>query len=163
MIDCYECQINCKGFGRKRSWFHRDTIPEFAWRAWRNSRKILRVASVSVEIRTENILNTRLERYCSDFLMFIYSLRPRRSSCLGYSVPLPPQFLQNDVLWFLTHVSRVLINRFNTRLFTLLGWKLIFHTYLWIRNNVFHPKFWKKKKKKRQREEKVERGGNLRQ
>jgi hypothetical protein len=138
--------MNCKGFGRKRSWFNRSTIPEFACRAWRKSQKFLRITGVTVEIRTENIINIRLERYLLTIL-FGFScvqlfLRPHGSSCLGHSVPLPPPFLQKYVLWFLTHVNRVLINRFNTSLITLLGWKFIFRTYLWRGNYDFHPNFW---------------------
>jgi hypothetical protein len=41
--------MNGKGFGRKRAWSSRGTIPVFAWRDGGTPRKNLRIAGLGVE------------------------------------------------------------------------------------------------------------------
>jgi hypothetical protein len=48
-----------KGFGRKRSWLNRGTIPAFAWRATGKPREIsVRILDVQDVVRNQNLLNT---------------------------------------------------------------------------------------------------------
>jgi hypothetical protein len=51
------------GFGRKPSWHNPCTIPLFGRRDRGKSRKAVRIASVSAEVRIECRPNTGLERY----------------------------------------------------------------------------------------------------
>jgi hypothetical protein len=56
--------MNSKGFGRKRPWYNLSTIVEFSGDTEENNKKpSFGVFGVSPEVRTENILNTCLERY----------------------------------------------------------------------------------------------------
>jgi len=44
--------MNCKGFGRKRSFSNRGTVSEFTCREWEKLRKPVRTACGPTEIRT---------------------------------------------------------------------------------------------------------------
>jgi hypothetical protein len=46
--------MNWEGCGRKRSWTNRGIILRFSWRDWVNTKKVLRLAGVPNETRTEH-------------------------------------------------------------------------------------------------------------
>jgi hypothetical protein len=62
-------QLNGKGFGRKWLWPNQSSILEFSWRNWENHKKEGQATSVLAKIRTEYLLNTRLE-HCLDTNLF---------------------------------------------------------------------------------------------
>jgi hypothetical protein len=59
-----------KGYGRKRPWSNRGTIPESTWRDWGIPRRVrTRKAGVPAEIRTEHLPDTSVEGYRCDSLL----------------------------------------------------------------------------------------------
>jgi hypothetical protein len=57
-------KTNSKGFGRKWSWSDRTTAPLFAWKDWGKPDRTWGRIGVSVEIRTDHLLNMSPECYC---------------------------------------------------------------------------------------------------
>jgi hypothetical protein len=60
-VKTIEWLINWKGFGSKRPWPNRDTIPACSWRLRKTTKISVRIADVLVEIRSHELLNTQVK------------------------------------------------------------------------------------------------------